>query len=71
MEYKVGFKNGVVLRIQADSVHASAHSIISFRKGNDEDRDIYVSTADVLFIVPKERASIAHYAVGPSVTKSE
>jgi hypothetical protein len=66
MDYRVAFKNGMVVRIEAESVHAAPNSVIIFRKGNDEDQDVYVSTSDVLFIAPKTRSSVDHVAVGPS-----
>jgi hypothetical protein len=69
MEYKVGFKNGMVINVEAESVEAQQDGPIYFFKGEKVDQDVYVSANNVLFIAPTERSSVKWGAVGPSTTK--
>lgn len=71
MQYRVGFKNGMVVQIEAESVHDVANSSINFRKGKDHDQDVYVSTSNVLFIAPADRSGVEYRAVAPTAEKKD
>jgi hypothetical protein len=65
MKYSVGFKNGMVIEIDADTVVAAASNQIEFLRGDKFDSEIYVSSHDALFVAPTDKTFIRRGAVSP------
>jgi len=67
MKYRVGFKNGMVVTIEAHSVTARDHTNIRFYTddGNNNDDQRYVRASAVLFVAPIEDSHVERGAVAP------
>jgi hypothetical protein len=70
MKYRIGFKNGMIVTIDAESLIASEYNYMEFRKAKDnqeKDSDRYISSTEVLFVAPADKSYVEHLAVGPTV----
>ena len=71
MKYRIGFKNGMVITIDAEAIIATAFDRIDFKKGNDTDYERYVNSSEVLFVAPADHSHVQHLAVAPAVKPSK
>jgi hypothetical protein len=70
MKYRIGFKNGMVVTIDAESLLAAEYNHMEFKKAKDnkeQDYDRYISSTEVLFVAPADQSYVEHLAVGPTV----
>jgi hypothetical protein len=66
MKYRIGFRNGMVVTIEAHSITAIDHTNIKFRKDDDQnkwDAWRYVNPGQVLFVAPVEDCEVERGAV--------
>lgn len=68
MKYRVAFRNGMVVIIEADTIGAASHAGINFANEGKPDSESYVSASDVLFVAPEGRSHVEHQAVNPMTT---
>ena len=72
MRYRIGFKNGMVVTIEAHSITAVDSTNIKFRKDDDVnkwDAWRYVNASQVLFVAPVEDSDVERGAVRPTSEK--
>ena len=67
MKYRVGFKNGMTITIEAESLFAASHTQINFVTGEKADKNTYLLSPEVLFIAPAEASRVECEAAASSV----
>ena len=66
MKYRIGFRNGMVITIDGESIRATATNDIEFLTSEKNfDTARYVRSNDVLFVAPADSSHVEKLAVAP------